>query len=133
MKRLKEQRMTKKFCLLFLAFLAIGSTVYAESFMLFNTPVNYEFIGNAIGQGRSKAIAVQNLLESRRIRYENANAQEDNEMYIRAIVQRHIIRRGDIYLIVIYFSLFGTSKVGIVEFTSDTQYTYWFYYFQGTL
>ena len=69
MKRLREQRMTKKFCLLFLAFLTIGgSTVYAESFMLFNTLVYYEFIGNAIGQGISKAIAVQNLLESRRIR-----------------------------------------------------------------
>jgi len=125
--------MIKKICLLFLAFLAIGSTVYAESFTLFNTPVYYEFIGNAIGQGLSKAIAIQNLLESRRIRYENANAQESNEMYIRAIVQRHTIRRGDIYLIVIYYSLFGSTKIGIVEFTSDTQYTYWFYYFQGSL
>ena len=126
--------MTKKFCLLLLAFLAIGSTVYAESFMLLGNSVYYEFLGNAVGQGRTNAIALQNVLESKRIRYEDVSVrqQQDNEMVIRAIVQRHTIRRGDIYYIGTYFSFLGSTKVGIVEFTSDTQYTYWFYYFQGT-
>jgi len=125
--------MKKKFCLLLLAFLAIGSAIYAESFMLLGAHIYYEFIVNATGQGRDRAIALQNALESRRIRYENANAQESNEMYIRAIVQRHTIRRGDIYFISVYYSILGSTEIGIVEFTSDTQYTYWFYRFQGTL
>ena len=127
--------MAKKFCLWFLVFLAIGSAVFAESFLFLGNEVYFDFIGNDPGTGRSRASNLQNFLESKRIRYENVSVrqQEDNELPIRAIVQRHTIRRGDIYLIVIYYSLFGSTKIGIVEFTSDTQYTYWFYYFQGSL
>ena len=126
----KEKIMANKYCLLLLVFLVIGSAVYAESFMLLGNSVYYEFIGNAVGQGGTKAIALQNLLESERRRYENANA-ESNEIYIKEIVRRHTIRKGDIYFISVPFARLGLTIVGIVEFTSDTQYTYWFYRFQG--
>ena len=121
----------KIFCLIFLT---IGFEVYAESFMFLGNVIDYELLGNAVGQGRTYAIVLQNVLENKRIRYEDVSVrqQQGNEMFIRAIVQRHTIRRGDIYYIGTYFSRLGSTKVGIVEFTSDTQYTYWFYYFQGT-
>jgi len=102
--------------------------VYAEeTFMIFNVPVTIDFLGNAVGQGPSHARAVVEFLESKRLRYEDVNFQTDNEMYINEIVRRHTIRKGDIYFIYAYYMYFGSSKIGICEFTSDTQYKYWFY------
>ena len=92
-----EQRITKRICLLLASFLAIGSAVYAESFMLLNTQVYIGLMEDAGGQTYARNL--RNLLESKRIRYVDANSQQDNEMYIRAIVQRHTIRKGDTYFV----------------------------------
>ena len=124
--------MLKKTALGITMFLMVAIILFAEeTFMIFNTPVTIEFLKNDPGKGRSCALNLQNYLEDNRIRYRDVNSQTENEMYIREIVRRHTIRRGDIYYISAYFSLFGETKIGVCEFTSDTQYTYWFYMYAG--
>jgi hypothetical protein len=116
----------------FTVFLSISSALYAETFMyLGNISVTIEFLGNAVGQGRSQALNLQQFLESQRIRYQDVTSHTENVGYIQAIVRRHTIRKGDIYLISIYYPNLGETKMGVCEFVSDTQYTYWFYGFVG--
>jgi hypothetical protein len=124
--------MVKKIVFGIMVFLVIAVTVFAgETFMIFNTPVTVEFLKNAPGQGHSYALYLRNAMESERIRYKDDSSNTENTAYIVEIVRRHTIRRGDIYLIGAYFSLFDLTKVGVCEFTSDAQYTYWFYTYTG--
>jgi len=131
MKKLLKKVKINKTGLFLVVFLAFGSAVYAETFSYLTATVTIEFLGNAVGQGRSKALALQQYFESQRIRYRDVTSHTDNVGYIQEIIRRHTIRKGDIYYIEIYFPYIGETKIGVCEFASDTQYTYWFYTFVG--